>query len=333
MNVLITGGAGFIGSHLADAWIARAARVTVLDDLSTGAIANVQHLEGTEGFACWIDSVMNKPLLAELIDAADVVYHLAAAVGVKLIVSHPVRTIETNVKGTETVLELAAKKKKTVILASTSEVYGKSNKIPFREEDDLVLGATICARWAYACSKALDEFLALAYHKEASLPVVIVRLFNTVGPRQTGRYGMVVPTLVGQALREDPLTVYGDGAQRRCFTHVHDVVRALVELALEPSAIGGVFNIGSTEEITILELAQKIRSLVGSSSPIAFIPYDEAYETGFEDMERRVPCTDRIRSLIGFAPQVGIDDIIRDVAGTMRETNGDARKAEAYQRG
>src|SRR6188508_2775957 len=283
MRVLITGGAGFIGSHLSEALLAAGHRVHVLDNLSTGSIDNIAHLKGQVGFTYDIDSVDNEPLLAELIDRADIVFHFAAAVGVKLIVEQPVHTIETNVHGTEVVLKHANKKKKLVVIASTSEVYGKSTDVPFREGADLVLGATVKHRWAYACSKLIDEFLALAYWKEKKLPIVIVRLFNTVGPRQTGQYGMVLPTFVRQALSGQPITVFGDGTQTRSFTYVADVVDALVKLAQEPRAIGEVFNIGNTEEVTIADLAERVKRMTDSASPVQFIPYEEAYEAGFED--------------------------------------------------
>ena len=311
MRALITGGAGFIGSHLADRLLADGHSVFVLDDLSTGSFENIAHLKGRPGFHYTIDTVTNEPVLAELVDQCDTIYHLAAAVGVRLIVEAPVRTIETNVHGTEVVLKQAAKKGKLVLIASTSEVYGKSTDVPFREDGDLALGATIRHRWAYACSKALDEFLALAYWKERNLPVVIVRLFNTVGPRQTGRYGMVVPTFVQQALAGEPITVFGDGTQARCFTYVSDVVSALVSLPREPRAVGGVFNIGNTEEVTIFQLAERVKALTGSASPIVTVPYDQAYEAGFEDMPRRVPDIGKIAALIGYQPQVGLDETLR----------------------
>lgn len=311
MRTLITGGAGFIGSHLADRLLAEGHTVFVLDDLSTGSFENIAHLKGRPGFHYTIDSVINEPVLAELVDQCDTVYHLAAAVGVRLIVEAPVRTIETNVHGTEVVLKQAAKKGKMVLIASTSEVYGKSTDVPFREDGDLALGATSRHRWAYACSKALDEFLALAYWKEKKLPVVIVRLFNTVGPRQTGRYGMVVPTFVQQALAGEPITVFGDGEQTRCFTYVSDVVSALVSLPRKPEAVGAVFNVGSTQEVTIRHLAERVRALTGSSSSIVNVPYDEAYEEGFEDMPRRVPDIGRIAALIGYQPRVDLDETLR----------------------
>ncbi|HEV7375211.1 MAG TPA: GDP-mannose 4,6-dehydratase, partial [Pyrinomonadaceae bacterium] len=278
MRVLITGGAGFIGSHLSDAYLKRDDEVFVIDDLSTGSIENIQHLKNNPRFHYTIDTVHNLPVVAELVDQCDVIFHLAAAVGVKLIVESPVRTIETNVRGTEVVLNLANKKKKKVLLASTSEVYGLSEQVPFREDGNLVMGATTKGRWSYACSKAIDEFLALAYWREKKLPTIVVRLFNTVGPRQTGQYGMVIPTFVKQALAGRPITVYGDGKQTRCFGYVGDIVGALVKLMDNPAAVGQVFNIGSSEEVTILELAGRIRELTNSSSEIAFVPYDEAYE-------------------------------------------------------
>jgi UDP-glucose 4-epimerase len=315
MKVLITGGAGFVGSHLTEALLARGDTVHILDNLSTGAMANIGHLKGREGFHYAIDTVMNERVVAEMIDHVDVVYHLAAAVGVKLIVESPVNTIETNVHGTEMVLKVASKKKKKVLIASTSEVYGKSEEVPFREDADLVLGATTKGRWSYACSKAIDEFLALAYWKEKHLPVVVFRLFNTVGPRQTGRYGMVIPNFVKQALRGEPITVFGDGTQSRCFTYVTDVVDALVKLAEHPGAVGQVLNIGNDhEEISILELAQRVKERTGSKSPIEMIPYAEAYEEGFEDMPRRVPDLTKIRTMLGYEPRVHLDEILDRVA-------------------
>jgi UDP-glucose 4-epimerase len=319
MRVLITGGAGFVGSHLADALLARGDEVFVLDNLSTGSIVNVVHLKAHPRFHYTIDSVTNEPLLAELIDRCDAVVHLAAAVGVKLIVEAPVHTIETNVHGTEVVLKHANKKKKLVLIASTSEVYGKSTEVPFREDQDLVLGPTEKHRWAYACSKMIDEFLALAYYKERKLPVIIVRLFNTVGPRQTGQYGMVIPNFVRQALAGQPITVFGDGTQSRSFTYVGDVVKAVVALINEPRAIGQVFNIGNGREITIGDLAVRIRTLTGSQSEIVRIPYDQAYEAGFEDMPRRVPDISKIRSLIGYEPSVELDEILGRVIEHFRQ--------------
>ena len=318
MRVLITGGAGFVGSHLSEALLERGDEVFVIDDLSTGAIENIAHLKKHPKFHYTIDTVANEPVLAELIDRCDTVVHLAAAVGVKLIVEAPVRTIETNVHGTEVVLKIAAKKKKLVLIASTSEVYGKSTTVPFSEDADLVLGPTSKHRWAYACSKMIDEFLALAYWKERKLPVIVVRLFNTVGPRQTGQYGMVVPTLVRQALAGEPITVYGDGTQSRSFTYVGDVVRAMVALINEPRAVGEVFNIGNGNEISIGDLAIRIKTMTGSQSPIVKIPYDQAYEAGFEDMPRRVPDISRIRALIGYEPQVELDEILTRVIASLR---------------
>jgi UDP-glucose 4-epimerase len=314
MRFLITGGAGFIGSHLAEELLAQGHRVHVLDDLSTGSIDNVRHLKDDPRFAYTIDTCASPSVVAELVDEADVVYHLAAAVGVELIIESPVRTIETNVHCTEVVLAQASKKRKPVFVASTSEVYGKSTSFPFREDGDIVLGATSTGRWSYACSKAIDEFLALAYWKERKLPTVVVRLFNTVGPRQTGRYGMVVPTFVQQALAGRPITVYGDGTQTRCFCHVGDVVKALIELmALGEQAHGEVFNIGAQEEISMLSLADRVREMTGSDSPIHVIPYDEAYEAGFEDMPRRYPDIAKIESAIGWTPTRSLDEILTDV--------------------
>ncbi len=313
MRALLTGGAGFVGSHLAEALLDAGHSVEVIDDLSTGSLSNIAHLTARPGFRCTIDTVMNEPLVAELADRADIIFHLAAAVGVKLIVEAPVRTIETNVHGTEVVLKQAKRGGQRVIIFSTSEVYGKSTAVPFSEDSDLVMGPTHKHRWAYACSKALDEFLALAYFKEYQLPVVVVRLFNTVGPRQTGRYGMVIPTFVGQALAGEPITVYGDGRQSRAFTYVGDVVSGLVKLAASESAIGGVFNIGNHEEISMMALAHKVKALTGSSSPIVLIPYDEAYEAGFEDMPRRVPDLRKIHAAVGYTPTVGLDEILARV--------------------
>ena len=319
MRALITGGAGFIGSYLAEALLQKGCNVSIIDDLSTGSIKNIDHLKSHPNFDYTIDTIMNVPLMAEMIDRADHVYHLAATVGVRLIVESPVRTIETNIKGTEIVLELVAKKNKKIIITSSSEVYGKSNNAPFREDDDLVLGPTIRARWSYACSKAIDEFLALAYHREKKLPVIICRLFNTVGPRQTGAYGMVIPRLVTQALSGVPMTVYGDGTQTRTFTDVHEVVWALRHLMQEPAAIGEVVNIGGVEEISILSLAQKIKELTGSASEIRFIPIDEVYDKNFEDMGRRAPEIEKARRLIGFNPRTGIDDILRKIIAHMKK--------------
>ena len=320
MRALITGGAGFIGSHLAEALLAAGHEAFVLDNLSTGSIDNIEHLKPRPGFRYTIDTVENEPLLAELIDRCDIVVHLAAAVGVKLIVDSPVHTIETNVHGTEVVLRHASTKRKLVVIASTSEVYGKSEQLPFRETADLVMGPTTKHRWAYACSKAIDEFLALAYWKEKQLPVIVIRLFNTVGPRQTGRYGMVIPTFVRQALAGRPITVFGDGTQSRSFTYVGDVVDGMLRLVAEPRAVGEVFNIGNGQEISIGELAQRIKTLTGSASPIVTVPYDEAYEAGFEDMPRRVPDIGKIRALVGYEPKVHLDEILTKVIAYFRET-------------
>ena len=313
MRALITGGAGFIGSHLAEALLKRGDEVAVIDDLSTGSIENIEPLKTHAGFSYVIETIQSRPVMAELVDAADVVFHLAAAVGVRLIIESPVRTIETNIKGTELVLELAAKKRKRVLIASTSEVYGKTNALPFAEDADTVLGATTKSRWSYACSKAIDEFLALAYWREHKVPVVIVRLFNTVGPRQTGRYGMVIPNFVKQALEGKPITVFGDGNQSRCFTWVGDAVTALIDLMQQPDAVGQVFNVGSDHEVSIADLAHTIKQMTGSSSPIVFVPYEEAYEQGFEDMRRRVPDLGKIRHLIGYEPSVALPKILSEI--------------------
>lgn len=314
MHSLITGGAGFIGSHLAEELLDRGHQVTVLDDLSTGSIANISRLKHNPSFNYVIDSVMNRPLLAELVDDSDVVFHLAAAVGVRLIVESPVRTLHTNVRATELVLEAATKKRKKVILASTSEVYGKRNRVPFREDDDLVIGPPVCGRWSYACSKALDEFLAIAYQRERGLPTIIVRLFNTVGPRQTGRYGMVLPRFVSAALAGQPIEIYGDGTQSRCFGWVGDVVSALYKLGQSDAAVGKVFNIGSDDEITINDLADLVREVTHSRSAVVYRSYKEVYGEGFEDMIRRVPDLSRIRQLIGYAPSKTLRQIVEAVA-------------------
>jgi UDP-glucose 4-epimerase len=310
MRVLITGGAGFIGSHLADTYIARGDEVLVLDDLSTGRINNIQNLKHHPNFQYTIDSVHKSSVVAELVDDCDVVFHLAAAVGVRLIVESPVHAIDTNVHGTEVVLNQASKKKKKVLIASTSEVYGLSEQVPFREDGPLVLGASTKGRWSYACSKLLDEFLALAYWREKKLPTIIVRLFNTVGPRQTGQYGMVIPTFVKQALAGRPITVFGDGSQSRCFCDVSDVVRALTDLMEEPEAVGQVYNIGSSEEVSIADLAALVKRLSGSSSEIVTVPYTQAYGSGFEDMPRRVPDTSKVSRLIGFRPTLTLEEIV-----------------------
>ena len=318
MRMLLTGGAGFIGSHLAHKLLGAGHDVFVLDDLSTGSIDNIEPLKTHPRFGYAIDTITNAPLLAEHIDRCDVVFHLAAAVGVRLIVEAPVRTIETNVAGTEIVLRHAVKKRKLVVITSTSEVYGKSTALPFREDADLVLGSTHQHRWAYACSKAIDEFLALAYWKEHRLPVIIVRLFNTVGPRQTGRYGMVIPNFVRQALAGDPITVFGPGTQTRSFGYVGDVVRGIVALANEPRAVGDVFNLGNDGEITIRELAELVRTMTASDSEIVMIPYEKAYESGFEDMPRRVPDLTKAKNLIGYEPRVPLPEILTEVIEYQR---------------
>lgn len=319
MRYLITGGAGFIGSHLAERLLERKDKVVLLDNLSTGSMENIRHLKGSENLEYHLDGIENRQLVAELVDDADVVVHFAAAVGVKLIVESPVRTIETNVNGTQMILEAASKKKKLVLLASTSEVYGKNTQVPFHEDADLVLGPTTKGRWSYAASKALDEFLALSYWKERKQPVIVARFFNTVGPRQTGRYGMVLPNFVQRALGNEPIEVYGDGKQSRCFCDVHDTVEALLRLIPLQSAIGEVINIGNTEEVTIDELAKMVKQRTGSFSPIHYVPYDKAYEPGFEDMTRRVPCIDKLRSMTGFRPQIALTDIIDRVAAYYRQ--------------
>lgn len=318
MNVFITGGCGFIGSHLAERLLARGDRVVVLDDLSTGSMQNIAHLVGRPGFTYRIGSALDVPLVTELVDLADVTVHLAAAVGVKLIVEKPVHTIETNVRATEVVLGAAARKRKLVVVASTSEVYGKSASIPFREDQDLQLGPTSHSRWAYACSKALDEWLALAYLREKGVPVIVTRFFNTVGPRQTGQYGMVLPGFAAQALRDQPITVYGSGEQSRCFGHVRDAVEGLLRLMATDAAVGEVFNIGSTEEVTIRALAERVRDAAGSRSEIVLVPYGEAYAAGFEDMMRRVPDVSKLERVTGFRPRTSLEVIIRDVVEDQR---------------
>jgi UDP-glucose 4-epimerase len=320
MNYLITGGAGFIGSHLADALLAGGHRVSIIDDLSTGSMRNISDLRKHPRFSYSIGTMLNRPLLAELVDEADAVFHLAAAVGVKLIVESPVRTIETNVRCTELLLDVANAKRKKVLVASTSEVYGKSTAIPFREDGDLVMGATSRGRWSYACSKAIDEFLAIAHYREKKLPTVVVRLFNTVGPRQTGQYGMVVPRFVSQALAGDPITIYGDGSQTRCFTHVLDTVRALVGIMDSDQTLGEVYNVGNTEEISMLELAKRVKEMTGSSSDLTFVPFAVAYEEQFEDMPRRVPSTDKIRTAIGWRAERSLEVILESVIAFTQET-------------
>jgi len=318
MKVLITGGAGFIGSHLAERHLHLGDEVCIIDDLSTGSVANIQHLKIHPEFSYHIDSVTNTHLMAELVDLCDVVYHLAAAVGVRLIVDSPVRTIETNIRGTEIVLALAETKRKRVLITSTSEVYGKRDRVPFCEDDDLVMGPTHKSRWSYACSKAIDEFLAIAYWKEKRVPTVIARLFNTVGPRQTGRYGMVIPNFVVQALTGRDITLFGDGTQSRCFTHVYDTVEALVGIAAHPEANGEVYNVGSNHEITILELATRIKRMTQSDSRIVSVPYGKAYEEGFEDVQRRVPDVSKLNRLIGYRPRRSLDETLESIIAYQR---------------
>lgn len=322
MRYLVTGGAGFIGSHLAERLLDKGDHVVLLDNLSTGSMENIRHLKGRDNLDYHLDGIENRQILAELVDDADVIIHFAAAVGVKLIVESPVRTIETNVNGTQLVLEAASKKKKLVLLASTSEVYGKNSQVPFREDADLVLGPTTKGRWSYAASKALDEFLALSYWKEKKQPVIVLRFFNTVGPRQTGRYGMVLPNFVQRALATEPIEVYGDGKQSRCFCDVRDTVEALLRLMALDRAIGEVVNIGNTEEITIEDLAKTVKARTGSASTIRHIPYEKAYEPGFEDMMRRVPCIDKLHALTGFRPQTSLAEIIDRVAAYYRQKEG-----------
>lgn len=318
MHYLVTGGAGFIGSHLAERLLAEGHRVLVLDDLSTGRYENVGHLEGRPGFELRVASVTDPEIIERCVVECEGVFHLASAVGVQLVVDQPVKTIETIVNGTDNVLRFCARYRRPVLITSTSEVYGKGAKIPFSEGDDCVIGPTNTRRWAYACAKALDEFLAMAHWHESRLPVVIARLFNTVGPRQTGRYGMVIPRFIAQGLAGEPLTVYGDGNQSRCFAHVLDVVGALVGLMGRPEARGNVYNIGNDEEITILQLAERVRALTGSRSPIRMVPYGEAYAAGFEDMIRRVPDLGKIRHLIDYRPTRRLDQILADVLDDCR---------------
>jgi UDP-glucose 4-epimerase len=319
MKVLITGGAGFIGSHLTERLLDEGHEVNIIDNLHTGSIENIIHLKGKPGFKYYLDTIFNHHVMLELIDLSDIVIHLAAAVGVKLIVDDPVWTIETNVKGTELVLELAARKKKRVVISSTSEVYGKSEKDEFHEEDDLILGPTTKSRWSYAASKILDEFLGLAYYRQKGVPVVILRFFNIVGPRQTGQYGMVVPRFVTQAMRNEPITVYGDGLQTRTFTHVKDAIEGTMKIAFHPDSPGEIFNIGGDQEISIVELANRTKELLKSQSPIIFVPYEKAYEAGFEDMKKRVPDMSKIKQWIGYKPKYAIDDVILDVAEYERK--------------
>lgn len=319
MEILITGGAGFVGSHLADKLHGEGHKITVIDDLSTGSYQNVAHLEGEKNFRLIIDTVLNESLMEELIRESDRVFHMASAVGVKLIMERPVKTIETIFRGTDVVLAFCSRYRKRVLIPSTSEVYGKGVSVPFREEDDLLTGSTDKHRWAYACAKTLDEFLALAHWKETRLPVAVVRLFNTVGPRQTGQYGMVVPNFVKSAIRNEPLIVHGDGTQSRCFGHVLDVVEGLTKAIETPECFGQVMNLGNDAEVTIKGLAEKSIQMTGSGSEIRFIPYSEAYGEGFEDMQRRVPSLEKAKRLIGYQPTRTLDEIINDVARQFSE--------------
>ncbi len=322
MNNLIAGGAGFIGSHLAEKLLNRKEDVVIIDNLSTGSMDNIKHLKARPRFSYHIDTIMNESLMKRLVKNCDIIYHLAAAVGVKYIIDNPLESIETNVLGTDIVLALAnSLGKKKVVLASTSEIYGKDRpgKSSFKEDDDRVLGPTTISRWSYSCTKAIDEFLALAYWREKKLPVVIVRLFNTCGPRQTSRYGMVIPRFVKQALLAKPITVYGDGKQTRSFTYVSDVVKALIELAHNPKVVGGIFNIGNPKAITIKALAERIKKMTKSKSPILHIPYEKAYEKGFEDMRHRVPDITKIKNAIGFKPEVDLDEILKNVIEYFKE--------------
>jgi len=313
MHILITGGAGFIGSHLSEKLIEEGHRVVAIDNLSTGSYENIEHLVKNKKFTFVFDTIENTTVLDRIVSEVDLIYHLAAAVGVDLIVKDPVNVIRSNVLGTEIVLQTAKRYRRKTIIASTSEIYGKSENTPFKEDDDSILGPTIKNRWSYACSKLIDEFSALAYFHEFHLPIIIVRFFNTVGPRQTGRYGMVIPRMIGQALKNQPITVYGTGQQRRCFCHVTDVIKALVKLSNEDAAIGNIFNVGSTEEISIIDLAEKIKTLTQSNSQIVYISYDKAYEQGFEDIKRRVPSIDKINQLIGFEPKITLEETIKDI--------------------
>jgi UDP-glucose 4-epimerase len=331
VNIVITGGAGFIGSHLAERCLREGWSVSVIDDLSTGSFENIAHLKGLPKFEYTIDTVFNAPLVAELVDGSDIVFHLAAAVGVRLVVDSPVRTIETNVHGTEVVLRAAAKKRKRVVIASTSEVYGKSTKVPFCEEDDLVMGPTSKGRWSYACSKALDEFLGLAYYHEKRVPVTVIRLFNTVGPRQTGRYGMVLPNFVRQALLHEPITVFGDGHQSRCFGYVLDAVEAFVRIAKSDRVIGEIVNIGNDQEISIRGLASLVRAQLHSQSEVVQVPYEEVYGPGFEDMFRRVPSLAKLERLIGYRPATPLETIIDAVANEMHSRSLEALAAKVSE--
>jgi UDP-glucose 4-epimerase len=318
-KILVTGGAGFIGSHLCELLVRNGHQVVAIDDLSTGRLENIQQLLSIQGFQFVRETITNSQVLDRLTSEADILIHLAAVVGVKLIVEDPVNTIATNIMGTEAVLATANRYHCKVMLASTSEVYGKGYKVPFNEEDDCLIGPTSHSRWSYATSKAIDEFLGLAYYHQFGLPVVVMRFFNTVGPRQTGRYGMVLPRFVRQALAGEPITIYGDGEQSRCFADVADIIDATVKLAFHPEAIGQVFNIGSTEEVTIRELAQKVITASGSQSKVVYVPYEEAYAPGFEDMRRRVPDLSKIHDLIGYEPRYSLDDTLQRVIVYERE--------------
>ena len=319
MNALVTGGAGFIGSHLVETLLARGDKVWIIDDLSTGRFENIAHLEGTPGFEYVIDTILDERVVADFTAKVDIVFHLAAAVGVAYIIDNPLKSLETNIKGTEIVLEQANDAKKKVMIFSTSEIYGKANSQPCKENDDRVLGSTTISRWSYSSSKAIDEFLALAYHREKQLPVVIVRLFNTCGPRQTGQYGMVIPRFVRQALLDHPITVYGDGQQTRCFCDVSDVIQGVLALAEEPAADGEVFNLGSDEETTIEDLATRIKELTSSKSVIEHVGYERAYEEGFEDMRRRVPDLTKVREVIGYEPQIGLAELLERVVADFKK--------------
>ncbi|MEM7166309.1 MAG: GDP-mannose 4,6-dehydratase [Planctomycetota bacterium] len=327
MRHLITGGAGFIGSHLAEALLARGDEVQIIDNLATGSMDNVAHLKGKPGFSYVIDTLLNESLLAELVDGADRIHHLAAAVGVQRIIKSPVQTIEVNTRGTEVVLQHAAKKEKRVLFASTSEVYGKSTQLPFSEDGDIVLGTPQRGRWSYACSKALDEFLCIAYWRERSVPTTVLRLFNTVGPRQVATYGMVLPTFVRQALSGQPITVFGNGEQTRCFSSIHDVIRCWLAISDTERSVGGIYNVGSTQEISIAELAAVVKEVTGSQSQILRVPYETAYESGFEDMPRRVPDLQRLRAAVGFAPETPVREIVEEVVQGLDTPDRGRKKA------
>jgi len=318
-KALITGGAGFVGSHLAEQLLECGYQITILDDLSTGRFDNVAHLESRDDVSLIIDTVFNESLMEDLIRSHDVVFHLASAVGVKLVIEQPVKTIQTIVGGTEIVLRYCSRFRKRVLVTSTSEVYGKGTSLPFQEDDDVVTGATNKHRWAYACSKALDEFLALAHWRETRLPVAVVRMFNTVGPRQTGKYGMVVPRFVQAAMHNEPITIHGDGQQARCFGHVTDVAEALVTIIETPECYGQVINVGNNQEISITDLARRVIELTNSQSELTYIPYDQVYGDGFEDMQRRVPCIERLKALTGYEMTRDLDTIIRDVQASLSE--------------